>query len=413
MSHIPFKKCVKDFLATFLLACAIFYPLMGFVLNGFELEIKPYRPLVPALSMAVIRTFFLYGLQPFLQNQWQKSGAQRVEKKEKTALLAIVILIATICFTLMVPFLFSNYWLNVGILCLIYILLALGLNIVVGYAGLLDLGFVGFYAVGAYTFGILSSYTGLGFWSVLPLAALVAAGFGILLGFPVLRMHGDYLAIVTLGFGEIIRLILNNWTELTGGPNGMRIPPLTFFGIEFTRRSKYGGPLFHELFSLEYSSATRFQLLYLVILAFTCLVAYISWRLPKIAIGRSLLALREDEIACRSLGINHVGTKLMAFASGASIAGVAGVFFGAQQRFINPTSFTFFESALILAIVVLGGLGSTVGVIIAAVVMTALPELLRDFSEYRVLLFGLLMVIMMIAKPQGLVRQKYSQYTFE
>jgi len=239
---------------------------------------------------------------------------------------------------------------------------------------------------------------------VLPLAALAAAMAGGILGFPVLRMHGDYLAIVTLGFGEIIRLVLNNWLSFTGGPNGMSVPSPSFMGLEFTRRAKDGGVPFHEFFGIDYSSNYKFLFIYLVLLLVVLLVLYVKNRLTRMPVGRAWEALREDEIACRAMGLNHVLVKLSAFMIGASTAGLAGVFFASYQGFVNPASFTFFESALILAIVVLGGMGSTVGVVIAAFVLTVAPELLRSFAEYRVLLFGVLMVLMMIWRPRGLIR---------
>ncbi|HCN97086.1 MAG TPA: branched-chain amino acid ABC transporter permease, partial [Leclercia sp.] len=287
---------------------------------------------------------------------------------------------------------------------LIYVLLGLGLNIVVGLAGLLDLGYVAFYAIGAYGLALGYQYLGLGFWTMLPLAALMAAAAGALLGFPVLRMHGDYLAIVTLGFGEIIRLVLNNWLTFTGGPNGISAPPPTLFGLEFGRRAKDGGVPFHEFFNLTFNPNLKFIFIYAILLLVVLLVLYIKHRLTRMPIGRAWEALREDEIACRSMGLNHVLVKLSAFTLGASTAGIAGVFFATYQGFVNPTSFTFFESALILAIVVLGGMGSTLGVVLAAFVLTVTPELLRTFAEYRVLLFGILMVVMMIWRPRGLIR---------
>ncbi len=239
---------------------------------------------------------------------------------------------------------------------------------------------------------------------MLPLAAIAAALAGCILGFPVLRMHGDYLAIVTLGFGEIIRLVLNNWLSFTGGPNGMPAPSPTFFGLEFGRRAKDGGVPIHEFFGFEYNVNLKFVFIYAVLFLVVLAVLYIKHRLTRMPVGRAWEALREDEIACRSMGLNHVLVKLSAFTLGASTAGLAGVFFATYQGFVNPSSFTFFESALILAIVVLGGMGSTVGVVIAAFVLTVAPELLRSFSEYRVLLFGVLMVLMMIWRPRGLIR---------
>ena len=305
------------------------------------------------------------------------------------------------------PFMVSRGSVDLATLALIYIMLGLGLNIVVGLAGLLDLGYVAFYAVGAYTYALLSQYFGLSFWVCLPISAGMAALFGFLLGFPVLRLRGDYLAIVTLGFGEIIRILLNNWTAVTGGPNGISgIAKPTLFGLEFSRRPSEGGTTFHEFFGIDYSSSYKVIFLYLIAVVLVAFVIYVINRLMRMPIGRAWEALREDEIACRSLGLNRTAIKLSAFTIGASTAGFAGSFFAARQGFISPESFTFIESAIILAIVVLGGMGSQIGVILAAIVMTILPELAREFSEYRMLLFGLTMVLMMRWRPQGLVPMK-------
>ncbi len=305
------------------------------------------------------------------------------------------------------PFLVSRGSVDLATLALIYIMLGLGLNIVVGLAGLLDLGYVAFYAVGAYTYALLSQYLGLSFWVCLPISAGMAALFGFLLGFPVLRLRGDYLAIVTLGFGEIIRILLNNWTAVTGGPNGISgIAKPSLFGLEFSRRPSEGGTTFHEFFGIDYSSSYKVIFLYLIAVVLVAFVIYVINRLMRMPIGRAWEALREDEIACRSLGLNRTAIKLSAFTIGASTAGFAGSFFAARQGFISPESFTFIESAIILAIVVLGGMGSQVGIILAAIVMTILPELAREFSEYRMLLFGLTMVLMMRWRPQGLVPMK-------
>ncbi|WP_288388033.1 high-affinity branched-chain amino acid ABC transporter permease LivM [uncultured Cobetia sp.] len=311
---------------------------------------------------------------------------------------------------LIFPFLFNRSAVDLATLTLIYIMLGLGLNVVVGLAGLLDLGYVGFYAVGAYTYALLNSYLGFSFWEALPIAGLMTALFGYLLGFPVLRLRGDYLAIVTLGFGEIIRILLNNWTELTGGPNGIaRIPKPTLFNLEFSRRADEGNIAFHEFFGIDYDPALKVIYLYLLALILVLITLFVIYRLLRMPIGRAWEALREDDIACRSLGMNPTGIKLSAFTIGASFAGFAGAFFAARQGFISPESFTFIESAIILAIVVLGGMGSQLGVILAAIAMTLLPELAREFNEYRMLLFGLMMVLMMVWRPQGLVPLKRPQ----
>ena len=311
---------------------------------------------------------------------------------------------------------------NFGIQILIYVMLAWGLNIVVGLAGLLDLGYVAFYAVGAYAYAIMATqvipatFPGLGvwaFWICLPVAGLLAAFWGVLLGFPVLRLRGDYLAIVTLAFGEIIRLVLINWTAFSNGYEGISsIPRPSFFGIPFNASDKG----FAATFGLEFTPVHRTIFLYYVIVCLALLTAWVSNRLRKLPVGRAWEALREDEIACRSLGINTVNTKLTAFAIGAMFGGFAGSFFAARQGFISPESFTFMESAVILAIVVLGGMGSLVGTAIAAVAMIGGTELLRELDwmkaifgkdfdpvQYRMLIFGLAMVVIMIWKPRGFV----------
>jgi branched-chain amino acid transport system permease protein len=307
----------------------------------------------------------------------------------------------------------SRYWVDLGILILTYVMLGWGLNIVVGLAGLLDLGYVAFYAVGAYTYALLATTFGLSFWICLPLAGTLAAFWGILLGFPVLRLRGDYLAIVTLAFGEIIRLVLINWVDLTNGGAGISsIPRVSFFGLPFT--ADEGG--FASTFGLEFNAMHRIIFLYYLILGLALVTNFVTMRLRKLPVGRAWEALREDEIACRSLGINTTNTKLTAFAIGAAFGGFAGSFFAVRQGFVSPESFNFLETAIILAIVVLGGMGSQIGVAIAAVVLVGGPEVLRnlgflqavfgqgfDPNEYRLLLFGLGMVAMMVWRPRGLI----------
>lgn len=314
-------------------------------------------------------------------------------------IMQVVILLAVIAFAFMA----SRNLLDLATLVMIYVMLGLGLNIQVGLAGLLDLGYVGFYAVGAYTYALLNQKFGFSFWEALPIAGGMSALFGFLLGFPVLRLRGDYLAIVTLGFGEILRILLNNFTTVTGGPNGISgIPKPTLFGLEFARRPEQGGQTFHEFFGLHYDANLKVVFLYLMALVLVLFTLLVIKRMLRMPLGRAWEALRDDEIACRSLGLNPTVIKLTAFSIGAAFAGFAGSFFAARQGFISPESFTFMESAIILAIVVLGGMGSLVGVILAAIVMTVLPEL-RAFNEYRMLMFGLLMVVMMLWRPQGLV----------
>lgn len=402
------KKCLIDTIVAGLLALIVFGPIVGIVLDGYGFNLQPQRTAI--LVGVVMAGRFL--LSVFLQSSQGRrmldgfdgadGGVHVLAPDYKSRLRWIIPLLIVIA--LVFPVFANKYMLTVVILGLIYVLLGLGLNIVVGLAGLLDLGYVAFYAIGAYGLALGYQYLGLGFWSALPLAAIAAALAGCILGFPVLRMHGDYLAIVTLGFGEIIRLVLNNWLSFTGGPNGVPVPSPTIFGLEFGRRAKDGGVPIHEYFGFAYNPDLKFLFIYAVLFIVVMLVLYIKHRLTRMPIGRAWEALREDEIACRAMGLNHVLVKLSAFTLGASTAGLAGVFFASYQGFVNPTSFTFFESALILAIVVLGGMGSTVGVVIAAFVLTVTPELLRSFAEYRVLLFGILMVLMMIWRPRGLIR---------
>jgi branched-chain amino acid transport system permease protein len=309
---------------------------------------------------------------------------------------------ALLIFALLVPALFyhNRYILDLGIMVLTYVMLGWGLNIVVGLAGLLDLGYVAFYAVGAYSYALLSTQFELSFWICLPLAGIFAAFWGVLLGFPVLRLRGDYLAIVTLAFGEIIRLVLLNWANVTGGPNGIAsIPRPSFFGLPFVD-DETG---FAHFFGLEFSPTHRVVFLFYLILALALITNWVTIRLRRLPIGRAWEALREDEIACRSLGINTTTTKLTAFAIGAMFGGFAGSFFATRQGFISPESFSFSESALVLAIVVLGGMGSQIGVAVAALVMLGGFELFREFQLYRMLVFGFAMVLIMIWRPRGLV----------
>jgi branched-chain amino acid transport system permease protein len=286
------------------------------------------------------------------------------------------------------PFIFSTYQTSIMTSALMYVMLGLGLNIVVGLAGLLDLGYVAFYATGAYFYALMNHHFGLGFWAALPIAGCLAALMGILLGFPVLRLRGDYLAIVTLGFGEIIRLILENWNEFSFGPSGIA-------GIE--RPWDFG-------LGLDLRGHTIY-LYYIVVLLVVLTTAVVS-RLRDSRIGRAWIALREDEIACEAMGIDKTRTKLAAFALGATWAGMGGCLLAAKTTFINPASFTFMESAIILSIVVLGGMGSVLGVIVGAFILILLPEYLRAFAEYRMLAFGAGMVLIMVFRPQGIVRAK-------
>lgn len=377
-------------------------PMSGLILNGYDFNTHFDAPLKIAAVVLILR--FLASLLPARDTSKGHDVAPMPSRWKPIQIWlffgALLVLGASF------PFLASKYWISVAIMTLIYALLGLGLNIVVGLAGLLDLGFVAFYALGAYGYALGHQYLGLGFWGAIPFAALMAGLFGMILGFPVLRMHGDYLAIVTLGFGEIIHLVLNNWLDFTGGPNGIDAPPPTFFGWEFKARASQGGVPFHEAFEFDYSPIVLDGFIYLSLFVLVAFVLFAVSRLRRMPVGRAWEALREDEIACRSLGLNHVWVKLSAFSMGASIGGMAGVFFAAYQGFVSPVSFTFFESALILAIVVLGGLGSIVGVLLSALFLTLMPELLREFSDYRVLIFGFAMVLIMVWKPRGLLQMR-------
>jgi branched-chain amino acid transport system permease protein len=309
---------------------------------------------------------------------------------------------ALLIFTLLVPVIFYNqrYILDLGILVLTYVMLGWGLNVVVGLAGLLDLGYVAFYAVGAYSYALLATNFGLSFWICLPLAGILASLWGVMLGFPVLRLRGDYLAIVTLAFGEIIRLVIINWQSLTGGPNGVSgIPRPTLFGIPLTP----GEDGLAARLGIEFSATHRIVLLFYLILGLALITNWVTIRLRRLPIGRAWEALREDEVACRALGINTTTTKLTAFATGALFGGFAGAFFATRQGFISPESFTFNESALVLAIVVLGGMGSQLGVALAALAMIGGTELFRGLDQYRMLVFGMAMVLLMIWRPRGII----------
>ena len=335
------------------------------------------------------------GLQPSTAPRPWTLWLQKAGRFFAPALLAVA---------LVLPFIpgVERYELDLGILVLTYVMLGWGLNIVVGLAGLLDLGYVAFYAVGAYSYALLALNFGLSFWICLPLAGILAAFWGILLGFPVLRLRGDYLAIVTLAFGEMIRIVLVNWVSLTGGPNGISgIPRPSFFGLSF---SMSGDPdTFAGYFGLEPSPLHRVIFLYYLIFALALLTNWVTLRLRRQPLGRAWEAMREDEIACRALGINITTAKLSAFALGAMFGGFAGAFFATRQAFISPESFTFIESATILAIVVLGGLGSQIGVAVAALVMIGGFEFFRQFGEWRMLVFGGAMVLIMVLRPRGLV----------
>jgi branched-chain amino acid transport system permease protein len=416
---------LRDAAITAAIAFGVFLPLIGFKtdVNGDNQLILTTRwPLLFAIVAAVGIGRFAYTvvIEPRIARRRLRpvaaqSPAWRVTVGRWFVPFAVAFVVAYPAIVLATAgFRGGVKWIdNFGIQILIYVMLGWGLNIVVGLAGLLDLGYVAFYAVGAYSYALLAKTFGLSFWVLLPISGILASFWGILLGFPVLRLRGDYLAIVTLAFGEIMRLVIINWTALTNGYAGIGgIPRPTLFGIPFTAADNG----FAAVFGLQFSPLYRVIFLYYVILAMALLTAFVTVRLRRLPVGRAWEALREDEIACRSLGINTTNTKLTAFAMGAMFAGFAGSFFATRQGFISPESFTFLESATILSIVVLGGMGSQIGVAIAAIVMIGGTEIMRDLdflkrifgqtfdpTQYRMLIFGFAMVVIMVWRPRGLI----------
>jgi len=407
MVNSAMKDAVKSACIATLLAAIVVLPIFTLHLEraGLRTTIVPeWR----TLAWGCLAVFVVQLLRPLLAARLRLPRLRLPDLPQPTPALRRALVFAALLLAATWPFFAGRNAVDIATLAMIYVMLGLGLNVVVGFAGLLDLGFVGFYAVGAYTYALLFHWAGWSFWQALPLAGGAAALFGFVLGFPVLRLRGDYLAIVTLGFGEIIRLLLVNLTDWTGGPDGISsIPKPSVFGLEMARNaSSEGAQTFHQFFGMAYSSMHMVIFLYLMALLLAVITLYISNRLLHMPIGRQWEALREDEIACRSLGLNPMKIKLSAFTLGAMFAGFGGAFFAARQGIVNPESFTFIESALILAIVVLGGMGSQMGVIVAAILLTVLPELARSFSEYRMLVFGLVMVLMMVWRPQGLLPMK-------
>ena len=404
---------LKDAAAVSFVALLLGIPMIGLttVDQGGALRIATRWPMLFAFVAACFagRLLLRYGLDHWRLRKLAREQAVAAAGARSLATSPLLAWIGwgALGVSLVLPIVFSDnrYVVDTATTVLIYVMLGWGLNVVVGLAGLLDLGYVAFYAVGAYTYGVLATQFGWTFWQALPVAGLMAATFGVILGWPTLRLRGDYLAIVTLGFGEIIRVILVNWTELSGGPNGISsIPRPSFFGLPF--KPPGDDPTFASFFGLEYSPNQRIIFLYYLILALALLTNLFVSRMRKLPIGRAWEAMREDEIACKAMGINARNVKLSAFALGAMLGGFAGVFFAARQGFISPESFTFNESAIILAIVVLGGMGSQLGVVLASLVLVLLPELGRDFAEYRMLIFGAAMILIMVWKPGGILSHR-------
>jgi len=354
------------------------------------------------MALVGVGSFFLSMLWRYLLKRKEaggkkgkKPGLSLVQRLLQEKQFAIPGMVVVAIITLLFPHIFSMYQTSIMISALIYVMLGLGLNIVVGLAGLLDLGYVAFFAVGAYSYALLNLHFGVGFWVALPIGGVLSAIFGIMLGYPVLRLRGDYLAIVTLGFGEIIRLVLENWNEFSFGPSGIKnIPKPGLFGIDL---------------SLQ---ANTIYIFYIVVLLVIFTIFVIN-RLKDSRIGRAWTALKDDEIACQAMGIDKAKTKLRAFALGATWAGMGGVIFAAKTTFINPASFTIWESVIILCAVVLGGMGSIAGVIAGALLLILLPEYLRDFGQYRMITFGTVLILMMVFRPGGIIENVRKTYKFE
>ncbi len=343
-------------------------------------------PVKAALVTVIIFLFSFFQFLPKISAPDLVKG-EKLRKVNKKIALLLVIAVVTI-----LPLVINRYLLDVATICGIYAFLTIGLNIVVGLTGLLVLGYVAFYAIGAYTYALLSLHYNIPFFLCLPICALVSMLFGFLLGSPVLRLRGDYLAIVTLGFGEITRIVINNWDELTHGPNGlMHIARPQVFGFIFR------DPVYY----------------YYLIIILLVLAVFIFKRLSNSRIGRAWVAIREDELAAATMGINVSFFKLLAFGISASVAGVAGAFFAAKMTHVSPESFTFLESVIILCMVIVGGMGSITGAIMGAIILILLPEALRGFQTYRMLLFGVGMILLMRFRPQGMFPVKRDQAEIE
>ena len=421
----------KDLLGSALITLLILTPIVSYktIMNQGALVLDTRWTLVVVLIALVVATRLLLHL--FVWNRAPAAGTKTIAltgwRENVGAHLPIIMLVLALILPWVLKLIpgWDKRGIDLAIYILTYIMLGWGLNIVVGLAGLLDLGYVAFYAVGAYAYALLSTvylpmWFGEGvvpwaFYIVLPLAGMLAALWGVILGFPVLRLRGDYLAIVTLAFGEIIRLVLINWFSFTNGPQGINVPKATFFGLPF----KDGEGTFSAFFGIEYNRLHFYIFLYYVILTLALVTYFATNRLRRLPIGRAWEALREDEIACRSLGINTTTTKLTAFSIGAMFGGFAGSFFAARQGFVSPESFVYIESALILAIVVLGGLGSQIGIVFSAIVIMGAFEFFREMDfmkailpsgtepiQFRMLAVGLAMVLMMRWKPRGLVSRR-------
>jgi branched-chain amino acid transport system permease protein len=393
-----FKKIWKPYLIGMVWLLGLLWPLLDIHPDGtltFDRSLTVWAYVAAASFVCLIvyalnQSGALQGITGPVTATWEKASAFSEALPKWVWILALLIAALTL------PIYTSRYTQDVAINVLIYICLGLGLNIVIGLAGMLDLGYIAFYGVGAYSYALLNTIYGVSFWACLPLAAIFACISGCIIGYPTLRMRGDYLAIVTLGFGEIVRLILNNWMSLTNGPNGI-------LGIKAPRVLI---PSFEGGLSLEFFYLKKLHFLYYIALGLAIVTIIAVWRLNYSRIGRAWESIREDETAAELMGVNTFLLKLLAYAMGAIFAGLAGAFFAARMRFASPESFTFLESAMVLCMVVLGGMGSIPGIILGVAALIVLPEVFRDFELYRMLVFGATMVIMMLFRPAGLIPAK-------
>ncbi|MCK5836538.1 MAG: branched-chain amino acid ABC transporter permease [Desulfobacula sp.] len=393
-----FKKIWKQYAIGMLWLLGLLWPLLGIHPDG-TLTFQKTFIVWGYILAGTLGFLFLYvanqgGQLKFVTTpiDGAKKSLQVLVKPFPTWVWFLVIFVLALIY----PQMTGRYATDVAINVLLYICLGLGLNVVVGLAGMLDLGYIAFYGVGAYTYAVLNVSYGVGFWVCLPLAGAFATVAGCIVGYPTLRMRGDYLAIVTLGFGEIVRIILNNWMGLTNGPNGiLGVKPVSILI-----------PVFENGFSFEIFWVKKLQFFYYFALALAILAIIAVRRLNSSRVGRAWESIREDETAAELMGVNTFIYKLLAYATGAFFAGLAGAFFAARMRFVSPESFTFLESAMVLCMVVLGGMGSIPGIILGVFALIALPEVLRDFESYRMLIFGATMIIMMLFGPAGLIPAK-------
>ena len=392
------KKLWKNYAIGLIWFFALLWPLLGIHADGtitFKNAVVVWLYVLAATLVIMIlislrKVGALQGAADPLSRA--RLAATRTAKAIPTRIWIMAILVLAIVF----PLLTGRYEQDVAINVLVYICLGLGLNIVVGLAGMLDLGYIAFYGVGAYTYALLSIHYQASFWLSLPVAAAIACVAGCIIGYPTLRMRGDYLAIVTLGFGEIVRIILNNWMTLTNGPNGI-------LGID---APGIYVPTFTDGFHFEHLYLKKLQYIYYVVLALCIFTIVAVRRLNFSRVGRAWEAIREDETAAELMGVNTFRLKLLAYGMGALFGGLAGAFFSARMRFVSPESFTFIESATVLAMVVLGGMASIPGIILGALALIVLPEVFREFELYRMLALGGAMVLMMLFRPEGIIPAK-------